>query len=109
MIFYRPKYPLHPSIGNQTNLGIGSYLTLGLMTGNEYWPAELIRILSKYRRSDLIRWLTAVSAWITAEDGMNIRKQIQMAENILPDDLQCQAAAIINKEGDKFCLTRHLA
>jgi hypothetical protein len=86
------------------NSRIGAYLTLKMLTHNEYLPADLINILTKFRRSDVVRWITAVSGWITAEGGMNIENQVQMAEIILSDELQRLAVERINREGDIFCL-----
>jgi hypothetical protein len=96
MIFVRPKYPLKPNLKHSAGR-TGAYLALGHLTGRKYLPADLASILAKYRRSDVI-------SWISVDDGMDIRRQMQMAEVILPDDLQRRAQELINEDGDFFCL-----
>src|SRR5260370_28286781 len=92
MVLYVPKHIIHRNPKPRDKSGIGSYLSLGMLRGKEYLPADLVGILSRFRRSDVIRWITAVGGWIGAEHGMEIRKQMQIAEAILPDELQGLAA-----------------
>jgi hypothetical protein len=74
MILVPLKYPLQPDLKRAAGR-VRSYLTLSQLTDRQYFPADLASILVKYRRSDVIRWITAVSSWISAEGGMDIRSR----------------------------------
>jgi hypothetical protein len=65
----------------------GVYYTLEQITGKPATIPDLTHALAKLRRSDVIRWLAALSSRIGAENGMDLDYQLQLAESILPDDL----------------------
>src|SRR5260370_34912247 len=64
---------------------LGVYYGLHDVTGRRSAPADLFQALGKYRGSDVIRWIAAVSRW-TAEDGPLLPPhQLGMAEGMLPE------------------------
>lgn len=66
----------------------GVYYTLRQVTGRVATVADLTQALGKLRRSDVIRWLAAVSGWVDGEDGMELRNQLAMADQLLAEDLR---------------------
>jgi hypothetical protein len=78
----------------------GVYYTLQQITGKTATIPDLTHVLVKLRRSDVIRWLAALSAGIGAENGMALDHQIQMAEWILPEELITGLQTHLRKEPD---------
>lgn len=75
----------------------GVYYTLEQITGEPVAIPDLTHALAKLRRSDVIRWLTALSARIGAENGMDLNYQLQLAEFILPAGLVTGLQAHLRK------------
>jgi hypothetical protein len=76
----------------------GVYYTLEQITGKPATIPDLTHALAKLRRSDVIRWLAALSARIGAADGMDLDYQLQLAEFILPADLVTGLQVHLRKE-----------
>lgn len=64
----------------------GVYYGLSEVTGRRASPADLIQALGRYRRSDVIRWIAAVSSWIARDDGLEPGNQLGMADHLLCED-----------------------
>ena len=47
-----------------------------------------MQILGKYCRSDVIRWIAAVSGWVADDSGIHPQKQIGMAQALLSEELR---------------------
>jgi hypothetical protein len=57
----------------------GVYYTLGQITGKPATIPDLTQALAKLRRSDVIRWLAALSARIGADQGMDLDYHLQLS------------------------------
>jgi len=65
----------------------GVYYTLSHVAGRSATIADLVHALTKLRRSDVIRWLCAISGWLEANDSMAIQNQLAMANVLLSKEL----------------------
>lgn len=66
----------------------GVYFTLRQVAGRSATVADLMQALAKLKRSDVVRWLTALSGWIDAEGGLDLPNQLTLADRLLADDLR---------------------
>lgn len=77
----------------------GVYYGLHDVTGQRAAPADLFQALGKHRRSDIIRWIAAVSRW-TAEDGALLPdNQVAMAKTMLPEVLRDKLLEHLRRAG----------
>src|SRR5262245_11126713 len=63
----------------------GVYYGYGDITGRHSTPADLTQALAKYRRSDVIRWITAVAAWVARDGGLEPGNQLALADRMLSE------------------------
>jgi hypothetical protein len=89
----------------QTSPLFGVYYTLRQVSGRSVAVADLTYALAKFRRSDVIRWLCAISGWIDADGGMELETQTTMAGFLLAEDLRRGLDAHRRREpGVRGCL-----
>src|SRR5262245_52073012 len=81
-----PGYTTRPLTKPSRSPFFGVYYTLHEVIGRRATLAELTHALAKLRRSDVIRWLASISAWISDEGGMDLGNQLTMADVLLADD-----------------------
>ena len=84
---------------------LGVFYGLNDVTGQRASLADLMQALGKYRRSDLIRWIAAVSRWTADDSAIQQRNQMGMAEALLPEQLLGRVREHVRQMGDgKWCL-----
>jgi len=66
---------------------IGVFLTLGQLGGPPATMADLNTELAKLKRSEVIRFIAAVSARLTDPTGRDEKFQLALAKELLSDDL----------------------
>jgi hypothetical protein len=66
---------------------IGVFLTLEQLGGVRGTTADLLAELAKLKRSDVIRWIAAISVSLAEPIGMAPERQREMARQLLPADL----------------------
>lgn len=96
-ILFSPLPMLQPK--RQSPL-FGVYLTLHETVGRTVTVPDVVHLLSKYRRSEVIRWLAAVSTWVAGYDGMDLRNQLAMADQLLTTDLRSHLRDKLQKQPD---------
>jgi hypothetical protein len=67
-------------------VSIGVFLTLEQLGGLLATSADLMAELVKLKRSDVIRWIAAISVRLAEPDGMTHERQREMARQLLSDD-----------------------
>jgi hypothetical protein len=83
--------PAHLAAARRTRPSVprfGVYVTLAHVAGRTATVADLTHALVRLRRSDVVRWLAAISGWIDAEGGMELANQLRMADQLLAPDLR---------------------
>jgi hypothetical protein len=76
--FARPKAP---------PVKMGVFLTLEQLGGIKATTADLMAELVKLKRSDVIRWVAAISVRLAEPNGMAHERQREMARQLLREDL----------------------
>lgn len=99
-----PRHMVAPQPPPRTSARIGTYLTLSMLTAKRYLPADVLNILTRYRRSAVIRWVTAISGWVSAERGKDIGEQLQMAQAVLTDELLALATDRVFRDLNISCI-----
>jgi hypothetical protein len=66
---------------------MGEVLTLEHLGGMRATTADLMAELVKLKRSDVIRWVAAISVKLAEPSGSAHERQREMAQQLLPDDL----------------------
>src|SRR5438128_1227140 len=75
------------------------YCGLHDIAGRRATPADLMQALGKHRRSDVIRWIAAVSAWAANDSAFLPQNQMAMAEVMLPEGLRDQLREYVRRAG----------
>jgi hypothetical protein len=78
---------------------MGVFYGLHDITGRLATPADLMQALGKHRRSDIIRWIAAVSRWVADDGALLPQNQLGMAEIMLPQGLRDNLRSHVRKEG----------
>ena len=76
----------------------GVYYGLHDITGQRVAPADLFLTLGKYRRSDVIRWIAALSRWVAEDGGILPQNQLAMADVMLPEEMRGPLRELIHRE-----------
>jgi hypothetical protein len=82
-----PQHLAHLARPKAPPVKIGVFLTLDQLGGIRATAADLMAELVKLKRSDVIRWVAAISVKLTEPDGLAHEHQRQMARQLLSDDL----------------------
>src|SRR5205807_8944890 len=98
-----PRHIL-PPMRSPTSPRRGFYYTLHQICGRRASPAGLFHTLSRFRRSDVIRWIAGIAGWISAENGMDFDGQLAMADHLLTKDLRAQLGKCTQHHGRTACL-----
>lgn len=82
-----PQHPAHPAPLKAPPVKIGVFLTQGELGGTQATTADLMAELVKLKRSDVIRWIAAISVRVAESNGLTHQRQREMARQLLSDDL----------------------
>jgi hypothetical protein len=75
------------------------------ITGHRATPALLIQKLSRFKRSDVIRWIASLVGWNSDIQSLNPSNQIAMADSLLRTELRDLLREHVRKEGvDTWCV-----
>ncbi len=84
---------------------LGVYYGLCDVTGKRSSLADLIQTLGKYRRSDIIRWIAAVSRWTADDIAVLPGNQLGMGKVLFSEELLSSVEELVRKAGNsKWCL-----
>jgi hypothetical protein len=82
-----PQHLAHLTRPKAPPVKIGVFLTLEQLGGMRTTTADLMAELVKLKRSDVIRWVAAISVQLAEPNGSAQERQRQMAPQLLSDDL----------------------